>query len=102
MLANEEKKVIAEKMGWEEPSTIICNNCGEVLHAFDLNDASLVMEELMKQGKFVSFEMVAMVMFKETMQSLSVHGKLIPWLMTMQNGEAINFFRAYYQWVKET
>jgi hypothetical protein len=92
-LTNEEKKVIADKMGWRFN---IVN--------FDLNDASLVVDELVKQGKWSSFEIFAGAIFLNERQCDCICHKCdeyIAWFMTMQNGEATNFFRAYYQWVKE-
>ena len=107
MLTNEEKKVIAEKMGREEyiqfgqPYYLICGVRPYAI--FDLNDASLVVDKLMKQGKWLSYyeDCACLYFMHHAHKTKSSPATFIAWFMTMQNGEATNFFRSYYQWVKE-
>jgi hypothetical protein len=101
-LTNEEKKVIADKMGLVfNPARLSLYDTVEGRQfLFSLSDASLVVDELVKQGNYGLFESYSLDAYNAD-NTEECPAWFSAWLMTMTDGEATNFFRAYYQWVKE-
>lgn len=109
MLTNEEKKVIADKMGWclhhyaskgKLWGTGICTKCKDPLpkdHKFSLNDAGLVRDWLVERGDWDKFENTLPLLWIKDRKVL----QLIAWLFATENGEATNFFRAFVKWCEE-
>lgn len=100
MLTAEEKQVIADKMGLE----VFCD--GRVynyeLHRFmrfDLNDAGLVRDWLMRRGEWTNFVnfITAYAIGHEIISLVD----LLAWLFATENGEATNFFRSFAKWCEE-
>lgn len=103
MLTPEEKRVIAEKMGWKW-----CSNRCAYKHAnshcqvgFSLNDAALVKDELVKRGKYEKFEDDALL--EDWCKSDPARSDEVfsAWLLTVVHGEATNFFRSFAKWIEE-
>jgi len=86
-LTNEEKRVIAEWMGW---------GLYPIIYNFDLNSAGLCGAEMQKRGEWKDFEdSVDIYLWAETTISTTA------WLFTTESGEATNFFRSMFEWAKE-
>ena len=97
---NEDKKLVAEYMKWE---VCLCAKCSDGSRAviddvrdvyFDLNDAGLIVKEMVKRGDWEGF--VAFVEeTPENRESLITWNQLIAWLFS-----ADNFFLAFVEWRK--
>lgn len=79
----EDKKIIADYMDWVIPE--IC---------FNLNDAGLVVEEMVKCGEWEDF-VVFVEETPENRELLISWNQLIAWLFN-----ADNFFKAFVEWRK--
>lgn len=111
-MTNEDKKLIADYMGWEksydyhEPCNPLysdsCEGCRYVTGVvnFDLNDASLVVQEMQKRGEFVGFEVFALTEYQvynpDMIESDNIVSEYIAWLFNAEN-----FFAAMSQWLRE-
>ena len=94
-MTNEDKKLIADYMGWDGTTTIegYAIPTPEI-HYFDLNDAGLIVKEMVKRGDWEGF--VAFVEeTPENRESLITWSQLIAWLFS-----ADNFFSAFVEWRK--
>ena len=94
---NEDKKLVADYMGW---TPLILNNKAQVVIDdvrdvyFDLNDAGLIVKEMVKRGDWEGF--VAFVEeTPENRESLITWSQLIAWLFS-----ADYFFSAFVEWRK--
>jgi len=95
-MTTEDKKLVAEYMGWKKAYLSkgyhnIVNNRPVV---FDLNDAGLIVKEMVKREEWEDF--VAFV--EETpknRESLITWNQLIAWLFNAEN-----FFSAFVEWRK--
>ena len=90
-MTNEDKKLIADYMGWDGTTTIegYAIPTPEI-HYFDLNDASLVVQEMQKRGEWEHDFMD----FVAGSQKWNYH-QCIAWLFN-----ADNFFTAFVEWRK--
>jgi hypothetical protein len=106
-LTPEEKKRIVEWM-CEHP----IGNVGEYYFEtednvyvpvdFSLNDASLCVAELVKQGGLDEYYQIAMRTYSlASFPKGTKQQDCYAWLMTMQDGEATNFFTALAEFIKE-
>jgi len=97
-LTDEEKKLCAEWMEWILfGETYITKDNSRFLNRyihFSPNDASLVVAEMVKQEQWLSF-------YKSCEGNCDWTDEVSAWLLTTENGEATNFFRSMYEWVKE-
>jgi len=94
---NEDKKLVAEYMDW---TPLILNNKAQVVIDdvrdvyFDLNDAGLIVKEMVKRGEWEDF--VAFV--EETTENRFITwSQLIAWLFN-----ADNFHVAMAEWLRST
>ena len=104
MLTPEQKNTVAEFMGWVS----ICNGhskiecsvfnsyCTECVRykTFSLNDASLCVKKLVKMEKWDDFHCHAYI-------RICYRWGFTVWLMTVESGEAYNFFAAMAAWIEE-
>jgi hypothetical protein len=92
-MTNEDKKIVADYMGWPEDEILIgyCTAPNKMAH-FDLNDAGLVVKEMVKRGEWDSFiESVE----ENTSPICETWNRLFAWLF-----DADNFFKAFVEWRK--
>lgn len=96
-MTNKDKKIVSDYMGWKK--AILSDGYHNMLNnrpvLFDLNDAGLIVKEMVKRGEWEDF--VAFV--EETpknRESLITWNQLIAWLFS-----ADNFFSAFVEWLKE-
>ena len=101
-MTDEDKKIVAEYMGWyevmvEDPMNkgvmekiITKHNHAEAY--FDLNDAGLCVEEMVKRGEWEDF-VVFVEETPENRESLITWNQLIAWLFNVDN-----FFTAFVEW----
>lgn len=93
----EDEKLIAEYMCWQEDELLVgyCVTEYRTAH-FDLNDAGLVVKEMLKRGDWEGF--VAFVEeTPENRESLITWNQLIAWLFS-----ADNFHVAMAEWLRST
>lgn len=109
-LTPEEKQRIAEWIRWDNTLPIGNGERREMRllnHRYDLNDASLVVAELVRRGKWYDFCRVAYFdpafSFLTSTKDWSDDPLLqfSAWLLTTQSGEATNFFRSFAVWIEE-
>lgn len=106
MLTPEQKKTVAEWMGWNY-STFSRQYCRYdekgicKLINFSLNDAALCMKEMQKRGEdWRKLHNFARNLYYTTeRENLKIDYNFTAWLMTMENGEAANFFSAMAEWI---
>jgi hypothetical protein len=67
---------------------------------FDLNDASLCVQEMQKQEDYLDFILVAYRQYDPTAPIMGEDILFFAWLMTMEEGQAKNFFAAFTEWRK--
>jgi len=102
MLTPEQKKTVAEWMkdaGWLYCTDGSCwRKEGYMTQrvAFSLTDAGLVVAELVKRGKEREFFYSSVIGYSDICTVDNV-----VWLFTTDNGEATNFFKALYEYLKE-
>jgi len=91
-ILNEEKKIIADYMGWgmHQVFDCYCRHCEyqDAVVNFDLNDAGLVVKEMVKRGDWEHDFMD----FVAGSQKWNYH-QCIAWLF-----DAKNFFKAFVKW----
>jgi hypothetical protein len=97
---NEQAKIVADYMWWAQykyPSYYL-NTKGDIeSHHFDLNDAGLVVQEMQKRGEWEDFhDYVDNI----DMMSKASFSYVTAWLMSMEEGQAKNFFKAFVEWRK--
>ena len=85
-MTNEDKKLIADFMGW-----FGINHLDKIDGNFDLNDAGLCVQEMQKRGDWQDF-----VQITSKIHKLGFHSEVIAWLFNAEN-----FFGAMAQWLKE-
>ena len=100
-MAEQDKQLISEYMGWElsvysREYYYIPKN-GKVVY-FDLNDASLVVAEMQKRGDWEQFH--DFVIEWGDLLSKASFAYITAWLMSMEDGQAKNFFKAFTEWRK--
>ena len=88
----EDKRLIAEYMGWKLSEWRMIDGSAHVVnpHFFDLNDAALCVQEMQKRGEFHSFLMM------DTFNQISSWSDFIADLFNAEN-----FFNAMSEWLKE-
>jgi hypothetical protein len=92
-MTNEDKKLIADYMGWDGTTTIegYAIPTPEI-HYFDLNDAGLIVKEMVKRGDWEG----SVAFVEETPENRFITwNQLIAWLFN-----ADNFFTAFVEWRK--
>ena len=107
-MANEDEKIVADYMGWTEISVedpmnrgvfeyilLKHNNCEA---HFDLNDAALCVAEMQKRGDWEQFH--DFVIEWGDLLSKASFAYITAWLMSMEEGQAKNFFKAFTEWRK--
>lgn len=88
-MTNEDKKLIADYMGWD--SVMVGPN------SFDLNDAGLVVAEMQKRGEWQKFCATGFGIYFETERPSHVFPEnYIAWLFNAEH-----FFDAMAAWLKE-
>ena len=85
-MTNEDKKLIADYMGW-----FGINHLDKIDGNFDLNDAGLCVAEMQKRRDWQDFVQTAAKIHK-----LGFHSEVVAWLFNDEN-----FFNAMSQWLKE-
>lgn len=108
MLAAEEKKIVADWMGWKSRElgggVFYFRTLSEGFDIdidFDLNDAALVVAEICRRGEYRKFFMVAYKTFNSDFFMHEMDINFYAWLMAMESGEAVNFFRSMAKWIEE-
>ena len=111
-MTNEDKKLIADYMGWEkgcdyhEPCNPLysdsCEGCRYVTGVvnYDLNDASFCVQEMQKRGEYADFIRVAYGWYNPIYKILGEDINFTAWLMSMEEGQAKNFFKSMVEWRK--
>jgi len=103
-LTPEQKKTVAEWMGWIFSDTLGWwwrhggKKAIEIIN-FSLNDAALCVDELVRQGKYREFWDFIIEYAKS--KQFGFYANLFLHLMTMQDGEATNFFTALAEWIEK-
>ena len=110
-MTNEDKKLIADYMGWEkgcdyhEPCNPLysdsCEGCRYVTGVvnYDLNDASLCVQEMQKRGDweyFVGDTEDKLIYTRYHKEHHSYKSFLVAWLFNAEN-----FFSAMSEWLKD-
>ena len=103
-MTEDDKKLIADYMGWAQykyPSYYL-NTKGDIeSHHFDLNDAALCVKEMQKRGDYRAFDVVCMFKWaNDFREDKHKNEEYLAWLMTMEDGQAKNFFAAFVEWRK--
>jgi len=102
-MTNEDKKIVADYMGWKYESDRNCivsegENHRRIAHNLDLNDAGLVVKEMQKRGddwrKFHNFS--RNLYYTTERSNLKIDYNFVAWLFN-----ADNFFTAFLEWRKE-
>ena len=111
-MTNEDKQLICEYMGWtyhvtDDGKWWNCIGPKGGNHLLDSNDASLVVAEMQKRGEWDEFKGSASFQYYQKnnkkewfITSHTKHGRFTAWLMSMEEGQARNFFKAFYEWRK--
>lgn len=104
MLTTEEKQKIVHSMkdaGWATEFDYFVDHKTKRVLRFDANDAALVKDELVKQGKYEKFEDDALL--EDWCKSDPARSDEVfsAWLLTVVHGEATNFFRSFAKWIEE-
>ena len=101
-MTDEDKKLIADYMGWDGTTTIegYAIPTPEI-HYFDLLDAGLIVKEMVKRGDYRAFDVVCMFKWaNDFREDKHKNEEYLAWLMTMEDGQAKNFFAAFVEWRK--
>jgi len=105
-MTNEDKKLICDYMdsiGWRTSSdgtVFYCAKIGRGIR-FDLNDAALCVQEMQKRGDYRAFDVVCMFKWaNDFREDKHKNEEYLAWLMTMEDGQAKNFFKAFVEWRK--
>ena len=98
-MTNEDKKLIADYMGWYEDSFFKGYRTlnGHAIN-FDSNDASLVVAEMQKRGEIDDFTKDALMICLKTTKVKALPINFTSWLMSTEDGQAKNFFKAFTEW----
>ena len=120
-LTPEQKNTVAEWMGWRVKTSVAhvlgthtdfefmtVDDGFNNIH-FSLNDAALCVNEMQIKGKFEKFIHKAFAVSDEDIECHNVYpagesfynAEFFAWLMTMESGEAVNFFTAMAAWIEE-
>ena len=97
-MTNEDKKIVADYMGWPEDEILVgyCTGPDRMAH-FDANDASFCVAEMWKRGEWWEFHNFARNLYYTTNRSdLKIDYNFAAWLYTAEN-----FFGAMAKWLKE-
>lgn len=91
-MTDEEKQIISDYMGWKLSEWVMIDDSAHVVnpHFFDLNDAGLVKDEMVKRDEFEHDFMD----YVAGSQKWNYH-QCIAWLF-----DADNFFKAFVEWRK--
>ena len=107
-MTNEDKKLIADYMKWsivnvgtkKRPYVLYVDNINcNIHHHFDLNDASLCVQEMQKRGDIFDFYSYLIDIYNELVEQGTVicgADNFTAWLFV-----ADNFFGAMAAWLKE-
>jgi len=96
-MTDEDKKRIAEYMGWEKyppecmGETVFYRDETHGDVRWDANDAALCVQEMQKRGEWQDF-----VQITSKIHKLGFHSEVIAWLFNAEN-----FFSAMSEWLKE-
>jgi len=92
-MTEEDKQLIAAYMGWKLSEWRMIDGSAQDIDTadFDLNDASLCVQEMQKRGDWQDF-----VQITSKIHKLGFHSEVIAWLFNAEN-----FFAAMAQWLKE-
>jgi len=95
-MTNEDKKIVADYMGWKYESDRNCivsegENHRRIAHNLDLNDAGLVVKEMQKRDDWMSF--ITFADNEHFDKEISV--EFSAWLFN-----AGNFFEVFVEWRK--
>ena len=98
-MTNEECRLICEYMGWDEDNFFKGYRTldGHAIN-FDLNDAGLVVQEMQKRGEWEQFH--DFVIEWGDLLSKASFAYITAWLMSMEEGQAKNFFKDFCEWRK--
>ena len=95
-MTDEDRKAIREYMGW-----FGINHLDKIDGNFDLNDAALCVQEMQKRGDYRAFDVVCMFKWaNDFREDKHKNEEYLAWLMTMEDGQAKNFFAAFVEWRK--
>ena len=102
MLTPEQKKTVADWMGWKAPDTIVCNHCIDILHPFDPNDAALCVKVMKRRRCWMEFFVFSrkLSVLSDSWSLTITYDDFVVWLMTTKSGEAVNFFSAMAEWIE--
>ena len=96
-MTKKDKKLVADYMCWNKMTYLEIKNEELIYHTFDLNDAGLVVQEMQKRGEWEDFhDYVDNI----DMMSKASFSYVTAWLMSMEDGQAKNFFKAFVEWRK--
>jgi len=102
-MTEEDKQLVAGYMGWRQykyPPYYLDKNGNIEKHSFDSNDASLVVAEMQKRGEYADFIRVAYGWYNHIYKILGEDINFTAWLMSMEEGQAKNFFKSMVEWRK--
>ena len=99
-MTNKDRKLIADYMKWNYNENLgihYYDSEGAVQRNLDSNDASLCVQEMLKRGEWLNFRSWAGTMWLKSRDSAE---DVTAWLMTMEDRQAKNFFKAFVEWRK--
>lgn len=92
-MTDEDRKAIREYMGW-----FGINHLDKIDGNFDLNDAALCVAEMQKRGEIDDFTKDALMICLKTTKVKALPINFTSWLMSTEDGQAKNFFKAFTEW----
>ena len=105
-MTDEDKKLIAGYMGWDivtvgpkkRPYKIYVDSkdCN-IHHEFDPNCAGVCVQEMQKRGEWTDYRLLAVTIWMNTKSDCE---DITAWLMTIEDRQAKNFFKAFTEWRK--
>ena len=97
-MTKKDKKLVADYMCWNKMTYLEIKNEELIYHTFDLNDAALCVAEMQKRGDWEQFH--DFVIEWGDLLSKASFAYITAWLMSMEEGQAKNFFKAFTEWRK--
>ena len=92
-MTDEDRKAIREYMGW-----FGINHLDKIDGNFDLNDAALCVQKMQKRGEIDDFTKDALMICLKTTKVKALPINFTSWLMSTEDGQAKNFFKAFTEW----
>jgi hypothetical protein len=92
-MTDEDKWEVCKYMGW-----LGINHFDKINMKFDLNDVALCVAEMQKRGDWEQFH--DFVIEWGDLLSKASFAYITAWLMSMEEGQAKNFFKAFVEWRK--